>query len=188
MQPNLQQDDKFNYSAKQRVMISILICRTALPVRSNRRARRDASDLARVGVSVSADARARAMAQIAALLPQGTVLITGAVRAPELAPGQKLERAYNSIYVIDHDGTILSSTTRFILCRLANIYRPELPRTPRPHAAHQAARRLHPASGGAPWKCRVRRGCCRLSANEIVFPGEARSSGERPGWLLNLTN
>ena len=36
------------------------------------------------------------------------MLITGAVRAPEAPPGQKIERAYNSIYVIDHDGSILS--------------------------------------------------------------------------------
>ena len=32
-----------------------------------------------------------ALAQIAALLPQGTVLITGAVRAPEAPPGQTID-------------------------------------------------------------------------------------------------
>ena len=48
------------------------------------------------------------LAQIADLLPQGTVLITGAVRAPETAPARGVTRAYNSIYVIDHDGSILS--------------------------------------------------------------------------------
>jgi len=37
------------------------------------------------------------------------VLITGAVRPPEQAPGTRITRAYNSIYVIDHDGTILST-------------------------------------------------------------------------------
>src|SRR5215467_9789661 len=49
-----------------------------------------------------------ALAQIAALLPPGTVLITGAVRAPEAQPNAVVTRAYNSIYVIDHDGSILS--------------------------------------------------------------------------------
>src|SRR6202000_882948 len=33
---------------------------------------------------------------------------TGAVRAPEAAAGAKITRAYNSIYVIDHDGSVLS--------------------------------------------------------------------------------
>ena len=46
--------------------------------------------------------------QIADLLPKGTVLITGSVRAPDLPPGSRITRAYNSIYVIDHDGSVLS--------------------------------------------------------------------------------
>ena len=50
---------------------------------------------------------ADAMAQIADLLPKGTVLITGAVRAPDAAPGAKITRAYNSIYLIDHDGSFV---------------------------------------------------------------------------------
>src|SRR5258708_588586 len=49
---------------------------------------------------------ADAMAQIAELLPKGTVLITGSVRAPEVPPGTRITRAYNSIYVIDHDGSV----------------------------------------------------------------------------------
>ena len=51
---------------------------------------------------------ADALAQIAKLLPEGTVLITGAVRAPETVPTDAITRAYNSIYVLDHDATILS--------------------------------------------------------------------------------
>src|SRR4029077_20677781 len=49
------------------------------------------------------------LAQIAALLRAGTVLITGAIRAPDTTPpGGVVNRAYNSIYVIGHDGSILS--------------------------------------------------------------------------------
>ena len=48
------------------------------------------------------------MAQIAGLLPKGTVLITGSVRAPDVPPGARITRAYNSIYTIDHDGSVLS--------------------------------------------------------------------------------
>ena len=50
-----------------------------------------------------------AMAQIADLLPPGTVLIVGAARPPDDgADARRCMRAYNSIYVIDHDGAILS--------------------------------------------------------------------------------
>src|SRR6185437_9585118 len=49
-----------------------------------------------------------ALAQIADLLPPGTVLIVGAARAASPAPTPGMIHAYNSIYVIDHDGAILS--------------------------------------------------------------------------------
>src|SRR5437879_2544687 len=45
-----------------------------------------------------------ALAQIAALLGRRTVLVTGAVRAADGAPSASL-RAYNSIYVLDRDGS-----------------------------------------------------------------------------------
>jgi apolipoprotein N-acyltransferase len=47
------------------------------------------------------------MAQIADLLPPGTVLIVGAARPATAAPTPGMLRAYNSIYLIDHDGSIL---------------------------------------------------------------------------------
>src|SRR5690606_16657957 len=46
-----------------------------------------------------------AMAQIAGLLNPGTTLITGAVRAAAASEGGRT-RAYNSVYVIDPDGSI----------------------------------------------------------------------------------
>jgi apolipoprotein N-acyltransferase len=63
---------------------------------------------------------ADAMAQIADLLPKGTVLITGSVRAPDLPPGARITRAYNSIYVIDHDGSILSIYDKLHLVPFGN--------------------------------------------------------------------
>src|SRR3979409_1540521 len=51
---------------------------------------------------------ADALAQIADLLPPGTVLITCAGRAAAFGPTPQSIRAYNSVYVIDHDGSILS--------------------------------------------------------------------------------
>src|SRR5262249_8475325 len=49
-----------------------------------------------------------ALAQIAKLLPPQTVLVTGAIRPPDTPPNTVVTRAYNSIYVIGHDGSILS--------------------------------------------------------------------------------
>ena len=109
MQPNVQQDDKFNYSAKQRVMSHYLELsdRSTGPQSTGVR---DVTHLIwpELAFPFLLTREPDALAQIAALIPEGTVLITGAVRAPELPPGQKIERAYNSVYVIDHDGSILS--------------------------------------------------------------------------------
>ncbi|MGZ5183459.1 MAG: apolipoprotein N-acyltransferase, partial [Ramlibacter sp.] len=109
MQPNLQQDVKFNYSAKPEVMQKYLTLsdRASGPQSTGVR---DASILIwpESAFPFFLTREADAMAQIAELLPKGTVLITGSVRAPDLPPGTRITRAYNSIYVIDHEGSVLS--------------------------------------------------------------------------------
>ena len=84
MQPNLQQDEKFNYSQKQQVMSRYL----ALSDRATGPQSTGIADVTHLIWPESAfpfflTREADAMAQIAALLPEGTVLITGAVRAPD---------------------------------------------------------------------------------------------------------
>ena len=109
MQPNLQQDEKFNYCAEAAVMSRYL----ALSDRATGPQSTGVRDVTHLIWPESAfpfflTREPDALAQIAALLPQGTVLITGAVRAPGAAARPADQRAYNSIYVIDHDGSILS--------------------------------------------------------------------------------
>ena len=109
MQPNLQQDVRFNYSAKADVMSKYL----ALSDRATGPQSTGVRDATILVWPESAfpfflAREADAMAQIANLLPEGTRLITGSVRAPEGPLVRPVTRAYNSIYVIDHDGSILS--------------------------------------------------------------------------------
>src|ERR1700710_2471445 len=109
MQPNLQQDVRFNYDAKADVMQKYLPLsdRAAGPQSTGVR---DASILIwpESAFPFFLTREADAMAQIAELLPKGTVLITGSVRAPDQPAGTRITRAYNSVYVIDHDGSALS--------------------------------------------------------------------------------
>ncbi len=108
MQPNLQQDVKFNYSAKAAVMQKYLTLsdRASGPQSTGVR---DATILIwpESAFPFFLTREADAMAQIAALLPKETVLITGSVRAPDQPRNLPVTRAYNSIYVIDHDGNVL---------------------------------------------------------------------------------
>jgi apolipoprotein N-acyltransferase len=117
------------------------------------------------------------------------VLITGAVRAPEPAPGAPMSRAYNSIYVIDHDGSVLSVydkvhlvpfgeylpfqdfLERLGLMQITKVQGGFIPGSRRRALDVPRAPRFLP-----------------LICYEIIFPGEAVPRGERPGWLVNLTN
>src|SRR5262249_2640180 len=125
-----------------------------------------------------------ALAQIAALLPPGTVLITGAAR-----PAEVDRHAYNSIYVIDHDGSILSVYDKVHLVPFGedlpfqSFLEPlALPRLPKRQGGCLAGdRRRAMTSPRAPK-------FVPLICYEIVFPHDAVPPGERAGWLLNLTN
>jgi apolipoprotein N-acyltransferase len=97
--------------------------------------------------------------------------------------------AYNSVYVIDHGGSILASydklhlvpfgeylpfehwLERTGLTQLTSIPGGFLPGEKRRRMAIPAAPDMLP-----------------LVCYEAIFPGEAVPEGERPGWLLNLTN
>ncbi len=191
MQPNLPQDAKFNYGAKADVMRKYL----ALSDRSTGPQSTGVRDATILIWPESAfpfflAREADAMAQIAGLLPEGTILITGAVRPTDAAPpGRPVTRAYNSIYVIDHDGTILSVYDKLHLVPFGEFLpfqsameklgftqltkvqggfipgtrrRPvELPRTPR---------------------------VLPLICYEVVFPGDIAARDERPAWIVNVTN
>jgi len=190
MQPNLQQDVKFNYSAKAEVMQKYLTLsdRASGPQSTGVR---DASILIwpESAFPFFLTREADAMAQIADLLPKGTVLITGSVRAPDLPTGTRITRAYNSIYVIDHDGSVLSVYDKLHLVpfgeylpyqnfmeklglvqltKVQGGFIPGLRRRPMdiPNAPHALP----------------------LICYEAIFPSDVASREDRPGWIINLTN
>ena len=163
MQPNLQQDVKFNYAARQKVM-DRYIALSERASRRNRPARKSSnSDLAGIGFSVFPRARARRAGPNHAAVAPSTVLITGAVRLGRTGQSRRVRRVYNSIYVIDHDGSIVSIYDKMHLVPFGE-YLPlqTFSRKPRPAAADQAAGRLlrrRPAP--ADLLCRALRRRCR---------------------------
>jgi apolipoprotein N-acyltransferase len=191
MQPNLQQDVKFNYGAKQDVMQKYLALsdRASGPQSTGVR---DASILIwpESAFPFFLTREADAMAQIADLLPKGTVLITGAVRVPDDArPGVPVTRAYNSIYLIDHDGSILSIYDKLHLVPFGEF----LPL--QNWMERLGFSQLTKVTGGYIPGMRRRSldipGAPRalpLICYEAVFPGHVTERDDRPGWIVNLTN
>jgi apolipoprotein N-acyltransferase len=190
MQPNLQQDVKFNYGAKAEVMKRYLTL-------SDRASGPQSTGIRDVNILIWPESafpffltrEADAMAQIADLLPKGTVLITGSVRAADVPPGTRITRAYNSIYVIDHDGTVLSVYDKLHLVpfgeflpfqdwmekigfeQLTKVQGGFIPGTRRRSMEIPNAPRMLP-----------------LICYEAIFPGDVAERGDRPGWIVNLTN
>jgi apolipoprotein N-acyltransferase len=190
MQPNLQQDARFNYSAKAEVMQKYLTL-------SDRASGPQSSGVRDTSVLIWPESafpffltrEADAMAQIAGLLSKGTVLITGSVRAPDLPPGTRITRAYNSIYAIDHDGSILSIYDKLHLVPFGE-YLPfqdlmeklgfvQLTKVQGGFIPGERRRTLEipHAPPALPLIC-----------YEAIFPGEIATRDDRPGWIVNLTN
>src|SRR5262249_23900687 len=110
MQPDLPQDDKFNYSAKQQVMNRYL----ALSERAGASGSVGLKDVTHLIWPESAfpfllTREPDALAQISALLANRTMLITGGARIAQSTPDARPLRAFNSIYVIDRDGSVVAA-------------------------------------------------------------------------------
>lgn len=190
MQPNLQQDVKFNYAARQMVMDKYLSLsdRATGPQTTGVR---DATILIwpESAFPFFLTREADAMAQIANLLPPGTILVTGGIRPPDQPAGTRVTRAYNSIYVIDHDGTILSVYDKLHLVpfgeylpfqsameklgfvQLTKVHGGFIPGDRRRTMTLPNAPRMLP-----------------LICYEAIFSGDIVPHGDRPGWIVNLTN
>jgi apolipoprotein N-acyltransferase len=189
MQPNLQQDVRFNYAAKQQVMDRYI----ALSERASSPQSPGAGGATHLIWPESAfpfflTREPDALAEIARLLRSGTILITGAVRLAEpVNPSEPA--AYNSIYVIDHDGSIASLYDKVHLVPFGE-YLPFqrfleslglLQLTKQRGGFRSGDRRRSINIPGAPL-------ALPLVCYEIIFPRAMMPDGARPGWIVNVTN
>jgi apolipoprotein N-acyltransferase len=190
MQPNLQQDVRFNYAAKADVMQKYLTLsdRASGPQSTGVR---DASILIwpESAFPFFLTHEADAMAQIADLLPKGTILITGSVRAPDLPAGAKITRAYNSIYAIDHDGGVLSIYDKLHLVPFGE-YLPfqDLMEKLGFVQLTKVQGGFIPGLRRRPMELPNAPRVLPLICYEAIFPGDVASRDDRPGWIVNLTN
>jgi len=193
MQPNLPQDAKFNYSAKAAVMRKYLSLSEKASGPGDP-GLRDKTLLIwpEAAFPFFLTREADAMAQIDDLLAEGkgTVLITGAIRLPDLPEGGPNTRAYNSIYVIDHDHGVVSVYDKLHLVPFGE-YLPlqdwmegklgleELTKIQGgfiPGTVHRTLR-IPNAPRALPLVC-----------YEAIFPEALATPDDRPGWMVNLTN
>jgi apolipoprotein N-acyltransferase len=190
MQPNLQQDVKFNYAAKRDVMNLYVRLSNRITGPQSKGAQ-DATHLIwpESAFPFFLTREPDALAQIVQLLQPNTVLITGAVRAGTTAQNEAVATAYNSVYVIDHDGAIDGIYDKVHLVPFGEFLPFErlLEKIGLRNLTKQVGgfsigdRRRAIAVPGAPKML-------PLICYEAIFPGAAVPAGERPGWLVNVTN
>lgn len=129
------------------------------------------------------------LAAIAAMLPDGTSLVTGAVRAEQGASASGKNLVFNSIYVIDHEGIIVSAADKVHLVPfgeylpfqdlLESIGIQQL--TALEGGFQPGSSRKLLSTGTGPL-------FLPLICYEIIFSGQVWSGESRPGWIVNLTN
>jgi apolipoprotein N-acyltransferase len=189
MQPNLQQDEKFNYAAKAQIMERYLrLSDRATGPQSN--GVRDVTHLIwpESAFPFFLTREPDALAQIVGLLKPSTELITGAVRAAPDASAAN-PRAYNSVYVIDPDGSIRGIYDKVHLVPFGE-YLP-FQRVLERFGLRQLTRMLGGFLSGDRRRAMDVTGAPKmlpLICYEAIFPGAAVPHGERPGWLVNVTN
>lgn len=191
MQPDLQQDANFNYAARAEIMKRYVnLSRRPTPERPN--------GMADVTILIWPESAfpfflayaGQALSDIVDLLPPHAVLITGAVRASRPGPDGRITRAYNSIYALDHDVSVRALYDKVHLVPFGE-YLPfqdfleglglmQLTGVRGGYIAGEQHKVL--TVPGAP-------PLLPLVCYEIIFPEEARAFvGERPAWIVNVTN
>ena len=137
------------------------------------------------------DSNADVRAQIAAALPPGGLLITGAIRARlvETPGGVTVGDLWNSVQALDGTGAVVASYDKSHLVPFGE-YIPFRPVLAALGLEKIAPGSLDYSSGGGPRTLEIP-GAPTVSAlvcYEAIFPSAVVAPGARPGWLVNVTN
>ncbi|MGL4811823.1 MAG: apolipoprotein N-acyltransferase [Beijerinckiaceae bacterium] len=191
MQPNLPQDAKFRPENRDAIMARYL----ALSDRATSPSTSGVGSATHLIWPESPfpfilDRDRKALSDIAALLPVGVTLITGAARAEEPLPGERQARFYNALQVVDDDGVVRGSydkthlvpfgeylPLRGLFDRLGIRQFVHIPGGFEPGKRHAGPMNI----GGLP-------PVSPLICYEAIFPGAVVPPGARAGLLLNVTN
>lgn len=188
MQPNLPQDAKFNPRNRDAIMRHYLTL-SARPGRDGAAPTHIIWPESAFPFLLHRDPAS--LAQIAALLEPGSVLITGAARMDDPLPGEAVGKFYNAIQVIDDQGTILGSYDKVHLVPFGEYVPKFLDVLIRAVGLRQF---VHIPGGFEPAEKRMVLsipGLPPVAATicyEAIFPGEILADGPRPHLILNVTN
>lgn len=192
MQPNLPQDAKFSAESGEAILKRYLaLSDTATSPRTL--GIQDATHLIwpESAFPFLLARTPRALAEIAAALRPNTILVTGAARAGEPLPGESRPPIYNAIQVVDAEGTVAASYDKAHLVPFGEYLPAIFDRAIRAVGLSQFVAIPGGFTAGRPGSALAIRGlplAAPLICYEAIFPGEVVPPGQRPGFMLNVTN
>lgn len=190
VQPNIPQKDKFNVEMADRIVSRYIRLSAGPPEPSERQI--DYFIWPESAFPFLLTERADVLSAIGQVLPEGTHLVTGAMRSEPAAADEIFGPVYNSIYLINGDGEITEAYDKVHLVPFGEYL---------PYQAYLEAiglEQLTQLRGGfTAGSSRSLMGRETVSSflplicYEILFSREVRSSirkGIAPDWIVNLTN
>lgn len=191
MQPNLPQDAKFNPRNREAIMRRYLTISSAEGSRGENHAAATHIVWPESAFPFLLHRDPGSLAQIAALLERGSVLITGAARMGDPLPGESVGKYFNAIQVIDDEGTIVGTYDKVHLVPFGEY----VPKFVEALIEAMGQRQfVHIPGGFEPSAERTTLtvpGLPRVAATicyEAIFPDEILPEGPRPDLILNVTN
>jgi len=177
VQPDIPQTEKWS-QAKAEEHFARLLRLSAMP------AKEAVTDVIWPETSVPFTLNANAARAIGAVAPHNGLVIAGAVAATE-QPGEK-PKFWNSVVAISATGNIVGTYDKFHLVPFGE-YMPLRKYLPLDAIA---AGPVDFSAGPGPQTLDLPAlpAVSPLVCYEAIFPGDVVASGERPGWLLNVTN
>lgn len=191
MQPNLPQDAKFRPEAMEEILATYL----SLSDRATSPQNSGIADVTHLiwpespfPVALAEDLRL--MKRIGEFLPERSILLTGAIRTEKPLPGARRPRYYNSVYVVDSDGSLVGSYDKVHLVPFGE-YLPfqSALEYVRLRQFVQIPGGFTPGERRAPLRVPGLPLVAPLVCYEAIFPGNVTyRSADRPGMILNVTN
>jgi len=132
--------------------------------------------------------RRDSLGAIGAMLPEGTSLVTGAARAEAAVSGTD-GFVFNSIYIINHEGEIVSAADKTRLVPFGEYipFHSVIGTLGIEQLANQDGG-FEPGSSRKLLSTGIGPAMLPLICYEIIFSGQLWNDEERPGWIVNLTN
>ena len=190
MQPNLPQDVKFRPEEMEKILTKYLSLSDSSTSPRN-------SGIADVTHLIWPESpfpvvlanNPRYMQKIAAFLPEGSTLVTGAIKAEKQASGNRQTLYMNSIYVVDADGALVDSYDKVHLVPFGE-YLPFQTLLEYLHLRQfvQIPGGFTPGERRGPLRVPGLPMVAPLICYEAIFPGAVTPVSVRPGLLLNVTN